>query len=538
MQPLSNRLVEFAEESTRGGFSLFLGNASATFISALAAMIVARLLGPAKYGLYALSLVIPYLAVAIIDLGLSPALTRYSAKLRSEGRGSEVEIMLRSVFIFKVLLAALALIFVVLLSEPLAATGLSRPGMAEYVRLASLLIAFQAIATAASAALIGLDKMRDASIIMTAQSASRGLVSPILVLIGMSVTGAILGNVIGFAVGAGLGLLALFIMRQSLSMNSKSSAMGYVESLRVAARYGLPLYLTALLTMVLVQYQNLVLAHNVSDVEIGNFNAAVNFSAVVNLVAFPIATVLFPAFSKINPYSENDDLKRMFQMSVRYGSLLLIPASMIVAVLSKDLVFTIYGGSFGTAPLYLSIYITIFLLICLGYLILVSLFNGIGETGETLKITVVTAALFLPMAPVMAQAYHVVGLIVALLASNLAGAAYGLYKARMKFHLNLDLNSSLRIYLASAISILPTLLLLSAVNLPSLLNIAIGGFTYLASYLTFAPLIGAVKRSDIDNLSQILSKIKIVNPIVKPIIIYENRILTALESATAKRLQE
>jgi len=357
-----------------------------------------------------------------------------------------------------------------------------------------------------------------------------------LVLIGMSVTGAILGHVIGFAVGAGLGLLALFIMRQSLSMNSKSSAMGYVESLRVAVRYGLPLYLTALLTMVLVQYQNLVLAHNVSDVEIGNFNAAVNFSAVVNLVAFPIATALFPAFSKINPYSENDDLKRMFQMSVRYGSFLLIPASMIVAVLSKDLVFTIYGGSFGTAPLYLSIYVTIFLLIGLGYLILVSLFNGIGETGETLKITVVIAALFLPMAPVMAQVYNVVGLIVALLASNLAGTAYGLYRARKKLHLKLDLNSSMRIYLAAAISIVPTLLLLSAVILPSLLKIAFGGFTYLASYLTFAPLTGAVKRSDVEDLSRILSKIKIVNLIIKPIMIYENRLLTAIEKTSRMRL--
>jgi len=81
---MSNRLAEIAEESTRGGFSLFLGNASATFISAVVVVIIARLLGPENYGIYALSLTIPSLAVAITNLGMSQALTRYSAKMTSE----------------------------------------------------------------------------------------------------------------------------------------------------------------------------------------------------------------------------------------------------------------------------------------------------------------------------------------------------------------------------------------------------------------------------------------------------------------------
>ena len=526
---MSNRLAEIAEESTRGGFSLFLGNASATFISAIVVVIIARLLGPDNYGIYALCFTISYLAVAVTNLGLSPALTRYSARMTSEGREPELATMLRSVFISSLLLAVLALIVVLLLSDELAAFGLRRPGIGEYVRLASFLIVFQVIFTATSSALIGLGKMANASLMMTVQSASKGIASPALILLGFSVAGAILGHITGFVVAAGLGLILLFARRyRKLNIGLKGSSVGYIESLRVAVKYGLPLYSGALLTTLLIQYQNLVLAHNVTDFEIGNFNAAVNFSALLNLVAYPIATALFPAFSKIDPHSESNDLKKMFEISVKYGSFLLIPASMIVALLSRDLVFTIYGRSYGSAPLYLSIYVSIFLLAGFGFLILGPLFSGIGETKETLKITIVTAALFLPAAPVMTQAYNVVGLIIAFVASKLAGIAYGLNVAKKKFHLKLDLNSSLRIYLASAISIIPTLLLLSTVNLPSLFNIAIGGFTYLASYLTFAPLTGAVKRNDLENLSEILGKIKIVNPIVKPIITYENRMLSAL----------
>ena len=527
---MSNRLSEIAEESTRGGFSLFLGNTSATFISAIVVVIIARLLGPENYGIYSLCFTIPSLAVAVTSLGMSQALTRYSAKLTSEGEEPELAMMLRSVFISSLLMAALALTVVLLLSDQLAAFGLSRPGIGEYLRLASLLIIFQVIFTAASSALIGLGRMADASLMMTVQSVSKAVASPALVLLGFSIAGAILGHVTGFVVAASLGLILLFAKHyKHLSIRSKRSSMGYFESLRIAVKYGLPLYLGGLLTTLLVQYQNLVLAHNVPDFEIGNFNAAVNFSALLSLVAYPIATALFPAFSKIDPHSQSNDLNTMFESSVKYGSFLLIPASMIVALLSRDLVFTIYGRSYGSAPLYLSIYVGIFLLAGFGSIILGPLFNGIGETKQTLKITIVTAALFLVVAPVMAQAYQVVGLILAFLASNLAGTAYGLKMVHKKFNLKLDLSSSFRIYLASAISIIPTLLLLSAVNLPSLLNIAIGGFIYLVSYLTFAPLTGAIKRSDLENLSQILGKMKIVNQIIKPILIFENRLLSALK---------
>ena len=527
---MSNRLAEIAEESTRGGFSLFLGNASATFISAIVVVIIARLLGPDNYGIYALCFTISYLAVAVTNLGLSPALTRYSARMTSEGREPELATMLRSVFISSLLLAVLALIVVLLFSDELAAYGLRRPGIGEYLRLASFLIVFQVVFTATSSALIGLGRMADASFMMTIQSVAKAVASPTLVLLGLGVAGAILGHITGFIVAASLGVILLFAKHyRKLSIESKGSSMGYVESLRVAVKYGLPLYFGGLLTTLLIQYQNLVLAHNVPDFEIGNFNAAVNFSALLSLVAYPITTALFPAFSKIDTHSESSDLNKMFQISVKYGSFLLIPASMIVAFLSKDLVSTIYGPSYGSAPLYLSIYVGISLLVGFGSVILGPLFNGIGETKVTLKITIVTAALFLVVAPVMAQAYQVVGLIVAFIVSNLAGTAYGLNMAHKKFNLKLDLNSSLRIYLASGISIVPTLILLSAANLPSLLNIAIGGFTYLASYLTFAPLIGAIKRTDVENLSQILGKIKILNQIIKPIIVYENRMLSALK---------
>ena len=522
----TERLVELAEESTRGGVSLFLGNASAIFITALVAIVVARLLGPANYGLFSLSIVIPHIAVVAADLGLGPALTRYSAKLTSESRTAELAVMVRSVFTVRLLVASLILALVLVFSEGLASLVLRRPGIADYVRLASLLILFQTVFSATNSTLIGLGRMKAAGLMMTVQSGSRGVAMPALILVGFSVAGAVLGHASSYAFGAAIGVAAVMICFRETRYMRMEGGSYHVESLKTAVRYGAPLYVMAFLTIILAQYQNIVLAQTASDVEIGNFNAAVNLSLAMNVVAFPITTALFPAFSKLNPRSENEELKRMFTISVKYASLLLVPSSIFVAVLSKDLVFTIYGRSFQTAPEYLSIYVLMFVFVALGYLILAPLFNGIGETKETLKMTALAVALFLPSAPLIVQAFHVKGLIVAYLASNFAGIGYGLYSASRRLDLKPDLGGSLRILVASAISALPAFLLLSVVTLPSIFNIVAGGFVYLVTYLTCLPLIGAVRMSDVDVLSQILGRIRLVNLVIRPIMAYERRLLS------------
>lgn len=56
---MSNKLAEIAEDSARGGFFLFTGNALSFAILVICSIIVAKLLEPENYGLFVLSLVVP-----------------------------------------------------------------------------------------------------------------------------------------------------------------------------------------------------------------------------------------------------------------------------------------------------------------------------------------------------------------------------------------------------------------------------------------------------------------------------------------------
>ena len=523
---MSNKLVKIAEESAEGGFWLFLGNTSATFISALGAIVIARLLGPANYGLYSLSLTIPFLMAAIADFGVGPALTRYSAKLRVENKPLQLASMLKSGFLIKSTIGCLLLIITLTFSSDLASWLLNRPEVIAYLTFASALILFQAVFSAANSALIGMDEMGDVSFMMVTQSIIKTLISPLLILVGLSVSGALLGHVSSVAVAALLGTIFLFFKHyRGLRKNLEEADVELENSLPAMINYGFPVYLAVLLTTFLAQYQNLVLAHFASNKEIGNFNASINFSALISLIAFPISTVLFPAFSKTDPNRDNDSLKRMFTLTVKYASFLLVPSSVLVALLSKEFISVTYGGRYTSAPLYLSVYMGIFLLTGLGYLILGNLFSGVGETKETMNMALITVLTFLPSAPLMTKIFDVVGLIIALIASTLLGLIYGLLQAWRKYRLKIDALSESRIYLAAGIAVAPTLAIISTTDLPALIKMGVGSALYLLAYLTVAALIEAIKKQDVTNLSQILNGIKIVNFVAKPILIYESHVL-------------
>ena len=80
----------------------------------------------------------------------------------------------------------------------------------------------------------------------------------------------------------------------------------------------------------------------------GNYYVAGYFAVLLSFISFPVATALFPVFSKIDPEKERDLIKTVFASSVKYTALLLVPATMLLVALSTPLINTLFplGGLF------------------------------------------------------------------------------------------------------------------------------------------------------------------------------------------------
>jgi O-antigen/teichoic acid export membrane protein len=173
------------------------------------------------------------------------------------------------------------------------------------------------------------------------------------------------------------------------------------------------------------QYRLILLAYNVSDAEIGNFQAAGNFASLLVVISTPISTALFPAFSKLDPAGE--DVRKAFQYSVKYTGMLIVPAALFTILMSRSLVEIVYGDRYLLAPVFLSLYTAVYLCSAFGSIVLDDFFNGVGATSINLKATLIYVVSFLPLSIILTPLLRVEGLILSILTSSILKVVYGVY---------------------------------------------------------------------------------------------------------------
>lgn len=521
---MSNKILDVAEESARGGFLLFTGNVLSLIVLAVGSIMLARVLGPESFGLFALSLALSSILTHLIDLGVDPALTRFSAKHRAEGKTQLVAGMVKSGLHFKILISLTTSILCFFFSDTIATSILVRPEISPLIKLMSILIVFHSIFLALDSTFIGLDKMEANALILNTLALTKTTLSPLLVILGLSITGALAGHIVGEMIACIVGGLILSKFYKGLVNPSDNR---FINNLGMMLHYGFPIYLSSLLTLISLHSQTIILGFFVSNIEIGNFSVAVTLSNMLTVLILPL-TVLFPAFSKVNPSS--DDLKRIFSLSVKYGALFIVPAAVIITILSQDIVHFLYGDRYSLAPSFLSLYVTAFLYAGAGSVILFHLFNGIGQTKITFKQTLINLLVFLPLSSVLVGFLRVHGLIIAFLISSLLSLGYGLFYAIKEVKVDLDIQASLGIYFASFFSAIPTLLYLSISPFNELSNLLVGGTLFLLAYLTAVPITGALSYSDLENFELIFRKNGFVRPMLKYVLNYEKKIFSLIAS--------
>jgi len=525
---MSTELSEVAKASARGSFFLFLGKTSSTIIMAFASILVARLLGPENYGLYALAMIAPALLITLSDLGISPALIRFSARFRSEGKNLKVLALIKAGIIFKIIFSMLLSIALILLSETIATWLLRRPSIWFLIRFTTLYLLGQAIFMALNSLFIGLDKTENSLILMNTQATTKAVSSSLLIILGMSVIGATLGAGLGSLVAAATGFTILLLrIRPNLQSNNDTENINFLQALKLMIPYGIPLYLSTITFTLLTQYRTFILALFASNMEIGNYTIAMNFSILITLISYPIATSLFPAFSKLSAKEDYETVKKMFMLSAKYTALLIIPSILAMALFSEQLIHILYGLQYQLAPTYLTLYVLSFLCDGLGMFVVGNLFNGQGDTKTTLRVNLTNLSLSLPVAFILTSHYGVIGLLASILTSQFISTTYALYLAHKKYKMTIDLTASIRTATTSLISTLLTYVLITLTPTPNpILKLAIGAPLFITSFLALAPLLGAINRQDIYNLDELTRGIALIYPIARRILSLESKILS------------
>jgi O-antigen/teichoic acid export membrane protein len=527
---LPDDLSRVTEDSARGGFFLFSGSALATVVLAISAILVGRLLGPDLYGQYNLVITVPGLVLLFTDFGINTGVTRFAASLHNEGKDLHAHIIIRVGVWFRFLVGLVATVLSVIFAGYLALV-INRPDFAFYVQIASLSIVFQVVYGVSNAAFVGLDRAEYSAVATNVQALAKTVLQVTFVLVSFTMAGVLVGYVGGFVVASIMGASILYFrllkpVRSRNDSRENPNVEGRGQILNLLAHYGMPLYASTLLAGFLPFYQRIVLGFFTTNASVGSYSAAGNFVVLLAVIPTSITIALLPAFSKLDSSSTHDMVNAFFKLANKYTCLLIVPTTTLLLLFSNQVVAIVYGSAYGSAGLYLAVMVLVYFLVAIGNLSLPSLFNGLGKTRLTLKVTLVNTFVVVVLSPVLSPVYGVVGAILASFIAGLASTSYAAYIGIHELKVNFQVKPVVKTYLAGLLSSLLPLVVLLFMWAHQVEVLVVGTVLFLACYVTLIPLLRIVDEKELTALRRMTAQIRVLNVIAKPVLKYMQKILS------------
>lgn len=509
-----DKAMEMGKTSAVGSLQLFLGTSLSTIIRAVGAIILGIVILEGDYGLYVVAL-IPAATLSLFqDWGIGTALTRYCAKYRATNEKIEQRKVIIAGLLFLVA-TGLILTVVSLLLANFFATIYNKPASGFLITLASVTILSGTISSGVASVFTGFEQMKLNSYLAVIAAIVYSLLAPLLVYFGYGAIGAVTGFTMSSVVQGVISIVFLYFFILRKLPRSKTNKSEMVRTLKPLLSYGVPLAIGNILSGLTTPIFSFLMALYVSDAMIGNYKIATNFTILLSFLITPISTVLFPAFSKLDPRKENKLLKTVFVSSVKYTVLLVVPATLAMIVLAKPLIGTIYGSKWSYAPPFLALSVIYNLLSLFGWRSMGSLLPAMGETKLLLKLSVLSLIISIPIAFLLVPSLGIIGIIIGLPGAALPSTFIGLYLIWKHYGVKADFGASAKILLASALATVTVYLFLVFFNAAYWVLLVAGSILFLAVYLITAPLVGAINQTDINSLRTMFSNLGIISRLLE-----------------------
>ena len=507
------KAAEMAKVSAKGGFHLLWGLVLSTVIQSVGTIAIAFFLGEDNMGLYYVAVAAPNLIANFRDWGVNTAMVRYTAQYNQQNEPDKIRAIFVSGLAFELLLGLGLAVFSIAISGVLA-NLYQRPEITQLIQVTSLFILTGGLVNTATAAFTGMERMHLNSVMLIIQSIVKTALIIGLVLLGLGTMGAVIGFSVAVLVAGITGILLMYTLYRSLP-KSTDGQLKIVSTIKTMLKYGLPISIGAILTGFLTTFYSNILAVFVTDNSlIGNYSVAVNFVVLISFVATPVTTMLLPAFSKLDYKKEKELLKNVFQYSVKYAALLVVPVTFIVMSLAQPAIATIFRNQYTEAPLYLALSGIIYLYSIFGSLSYGNLINSQGDTKFTLKLSILQAAIGFPLSFVLISQFGIIGLIITSTIVGVPGLVWALIFIKKRYDVSVDWVSSAKILASSSIAAVITYVFVNWIPFSAPIRLILGVVLFVLVFLAVALPTGTINHNDIANIRQIVGGL---GPLRKPL---------------------
>jgi O-antigen/teichoic acid export membrane protein len=482
----------------QGALYVSLGQGAFLLGGYILQMILARWLGPARFGVFVVVMNVLVWVEITVNNGVPSALQKFlpdqSLSERSVRRAAgRVQAMI-SIGVF--------LLF--FLAAPWLASVLRDPALTAYLRLAFLDILVMGAYAYYRGLLNGWRAFPQLALTISAYSLTKLVVSSLLVYLGLGVEGALIGNVASSLGGLATGILW---SRRRRSPNGTPASQQPFEGKMFA--FAAPTILFTLVSNVLLGLDLMVVKAMLADSDmVGYYGAAANLANAPRLVLLAFSFTLLPSLSHAISARDDEQTRHYLRQTVRLLALVLLPVIALVTSTARPLIAFVYSAAYQPAAPILTVLIFTYAAYTI-YITLVSALLAEDRPGWALSIP--TTLLPVALGAIWLGTSRLGSLGAALgslLSVSTAAGVIGLYVSR-RFHPGVSVPSLARIGVASA-AVWGGGRLLSAIPLagwaPSA-AVLLAGYALLGGvYLGLLLVLGEVRVQDLAILGSWLSR--------------------------------
>ncbi len=498
--------------------------------TALAALVVmARLLGPSEYGLYALAYAFFYLISATNNFGFGFYLTKRLSAYGDAKDGEGFSGALVSSYI-SVALIGIALTLIGIAVSGYAAALFHGSGATPMLFvLASLTVVFSMLYGTSDYALIGIGRNAIAVSIEICENVVLIVASVILIRMGFGASGAVAGLFISYAVAGVAGTILVFwassrLVRLRLRIPSrKEFADGFGFSLPMAA--------VNTLSSIVFGFGTLFLGIFVSTGVLGNYNMANSARNAIALFYSTAAVMFLPllsiAMARRAKAGKRGAVGRVYEKALLYSVVVTVPVIAYLGVFARPLIYLFISRAFTTAPLYLALMALGTVLGLVG-IYAANLFAAMEKTSELLRYMLVSTCVQVAALLILTPLWGAPGSIVAVFFIGSIATDWLLIRgSRVRLGIRIRYGKLLRTFACNAVLALALALGLLIGSL--VLELAYGIIVMAALYPPLLALFRALDRDDLATLEKATKELPSLDRAMSPMMGYLKAMIHILQ---------
>ena len=312
-------------------------------ISFTTAVVVARILGPERYGA-AMSVVVFSLVFRLV---LNPGFTLSAIRHISvyKGSGRDYTPLVAGYLLYR-LAAGIPLAALFYLASGFFASLAGVPQYADAYRVYSVSIALMAFYEAMRAYLHGIGRVDMANLYFTISFVTASISSLALVLQGLGVYGYVLGLVVGNALHSAIYALTL---RDCLRACARAGVRGAVEGLKIIAPLGMSVLATQVANFLHMWLDKAVVLGLLGVHSLGLYSVALKLAGTVDAAKNAVTVALRPYYGTVYGASGLAPIRSKVFRASKVMSLAFAPPVLVLAGLAPALVSAVYGPEYADA---------------------------------------------------------------------------------------------------------------------------------------------------------------------------------------------